>query len=175
MRPPAPLSRLLLALPPPRLPVAVLPPSGALRLVRFGRHAAVVRFAAMFMGDGFEGIQFLRHPPAGPDRLPSSLFAARRQAQGQLAMVEAACSGRCRSRHRSWRCASTSAAATINVPAWSTSSASSKPVVPTSWPCSSTADAAEMDKRSLSSFTPQMLSFLGRARHGRGLPVHLHR
>lgn len=123
--------------------------------------------AAMFMGDGFEGIQFLDILLLGLIAFVIfKLFAARRQAQGQPAMA----GGMQRQMPQQapiFGGASTSAAATINAPAWFDEQRFIEAgrthflALQQHW------DAAEMDK--IAEFvTPQMLSFLKEERASMG-------
>ena len=125
--------------------------------------------AAMFMGDGFEGIQFLDILLLGLIAFVIfKLFAARRQAQGQPAMA----GGMQRQMPQQapifgGASASTSAAATINAPAWFDEQRFIEAgrthflALQQHW------DAAEMDK--IAEFvTPQMLSFLKEERASLG-------
>ena len=123
--------------------------------------------AAMFMGDGFEGIQFLDILLLGLIAFVIfKLFAARRQAQGQPAMA----GGMQRQMPQQapiFGGASTSAAATINAPAWFDEQRFIEAgrthflALQQHW------DAAEMDK--IAEFvTPQMLSFLKEERASLG-------
>ena len=125
--------------------------------------------AAMFMGDGFEGIQFLDILLLGLIAFVIfKLFAARRQAQGQPAMA----GGMQRQMPQQapifgGASASTSAAATINAPAWFDEQRFIEAgrthflALQQHW------DAAEMDK--IAEFvTPQMLSFLKEERASMG-------
>ena len=123
--------------------------------------------AAMFMGDGFEGIQFLDILLLGLIAFVIfKLFAARRQAQGQPAMA----GGMQRQMPQQapiFGSASTSAAATINAPAWFDEQRFIEAgrthflALQQHW------DAAEMDK--IAEFvTPQMLSFLKEERASMG-------
>ena len=123
--------------------------------------------AAMFMGDGFEGIQFLDILLLGLIAFVIfKLFAARRQAQGQPAMA----GGMQRQMPQQapiFGGASTSAAATINAPAWLDEQRFIEAgrthflALQQHW------DAAEMDK--IAEFvTPQMLSFLKEERASMG-------
>ena len=123
----------------------------------------------MFMGDGFEGIQFLDILLLGLIAFVIfKLFAARRQAQGQPAMA----GGMQRQMPQQapifgGASASTSAAATINAPAWFDEQRFIEAgrthflALQQHW------DAAEMDK--IAEFvTPQMLSFLKEERASLG-------
>ena len=125
--------------------------------------------AAMFMGDGFEGIQFLDILLLGLIAFVIfKLFAARRQAQGQPAMA----GGMQRQMPQQapifgGASASTSAAAAINAPAWFDEQRFIEAgrthflALQQHW------DAAEMDK--IAEFvTPQMLSFLKEERASMG-------
>lgn len=123
--------------------------------------------AAMFMGDGFEGIQFLDILLLGLIAFVIfKLFAARRQAQGQPAMA----GGMQRQMPQQapiFGGASTSAAAAINAPAWFDEQRFIEAgrthflALQQHW------DAAEMDK--IAEFvTPQMLSFLKEERASMG-------
>lgn len=125
--------------------------------------------AAMFMGDGFEGIQFLDILLLGLIAFVIfKLFAARRQAQGQPAVA----GGMQRQMPQQapifgGASASTSAAATINAPAWFDEQRFIEAgrthflALQQHW------DAAEMDK--IAEFvTPQMLSFLKEERASLG-------
>ncbi|MDH0142747.1 Tim44 domain-containing protein [Aquipseudomonas alcaligenes] len=123
--------------------------------------------AAMFMGDGFEGIQFLDILLLGLIAFVIfKLFAARRQAQGQPAMA----GGMQRQMPQQapiFGGTSTSAAATINAPAWFDEQRFIEAgrthflALQQHW------DAAEMDK--IAEFvTPQMLSFLKEERASMG-------
>ncbi len=123
--------------------------------------------AAMFMGDGFEGIQFLDILLLGLIAFVIfKLFASRRQAQGQPAMA----GGMQRQMPQQapiFGGASTSAAATINAPAWFDEQRFIEAgrthflALQQHW------DAAEMDK--IAEFvTPQMLSFLKEERASMG-------
>ena len=123
--------------------------------------------AAMFMGDGFEGIQFLDILLLGLIAFVIfKLFAARRQAQGQPAMA----GGMQRQMPQQapiFGSASTSAAATINAPTWFDEQRFIEAgrthflALQQHW------DAAEMDK--IAEFvTPQMLSFLKEERASMG-------
>lgn len=123
--------------------------------------------AAMFMGDGFEGIQFLDILLLGLIAFVIfKLFAARRQAQGQPAMA----GGMQRQMPQQapiFGGASTSAATTINAPAWFDEQRFIEAgrthflALQQHW------DAAEMDK--IAEFvTPQMLSFLKEERASLG-------
>lgn len=123
--------------------------------------------AAMFMGDGFEGIQFLDILLLGLIAFVIfKLFAARRQAQGQPAMA----GGMQRQMPQQapiFGSASKSAAATINAPAWFDEQRFIEAgrthflALQQHW------DAAEMDK--IAEFvTPQMLSFLKEERASLG-------
>ena len=123
--------------------------------------------AAMFMGDGFEGIQFLDILLLGLIAFVIfKLFAARRQAQAQPAMA----GGMQRQMPQQapiFGGASTSAAATINAPAWFDEQRFIEAgrthflALQQHW------DAAEMDK--IAEFvTPQMLSFLKEERASMG-------
>ena len=121
----------------------------------------------MFMGDGFEGIQFLDILLLGLIAFVIfKLFAARRQAQGQPAMA----GGMQRQMPQQapiFGGTSTSAAATINAPAWFDEQRFIEAgrthflALQQHW------DAAEMDK--IAEFvTPQMLSFLKEERASMG-------
>ena len=123
--------------------------------------------AAMFMGDGFEGIQFLDILLLGLIAFVIfKLFAARRQAQGQPAMA----GGMQRQMPQQapiFGGTSTSAAAAINAPAWFDEQRFIEAgrthflALQQHW------DAAEMDK--IAEFvTPQMLSFLKEERASLG-------
>lgn len=123
--------------------------------------------AAMFMGDGFEGIQFLDILLLGLIAFVIfKLFAMRRQAQAQPAMA----GGMQRQMPQQapiFGGASTSAAATINAPAWFDEQRFIEAgrthflALQQHW------DAAEMDK--IAEFvTPQMLSFLKEERASLG-------
>ena len=123
--------------------------------------------AAMFMGDGFEGIQFLDILLLGLIAFVIfKLFAARRQAQGQPA-VAGGMQRQMPQQAPIFGGASTSAAATINAPAWFDEQRFIEAgrthflALQQHW------DAAEMDK--IAEFvTPQMLSFLKEERASMG-------
>lgn len=124
--------------------------------------------AAMFMGDGFEGIQFLDILLLGLLAFVIfKLFAARRQAQGQPAMAGGMQRQMPQQAPIFGGASTAGAAATINAPAWFDEQRFIEAgrthflALQQHW------DAAEMDK--IAEFvTPQMLSFLKEERASLG-------